>query len=113
MQGHGRGIEGKIAIGNDPGVMPSLARVILHNKHMIGKIFAEPEVIVIGPHLAVGRIHRFDRDFHSHQSPYRLNKRSLLQNEHRSEIEIKMTWARMKAKITRRRSRATVRTIFT
>ena len=44
MQHHGSGIQRKIAVGNNAGVMPALALRIVHDEHMVGKDLAKTEL---------------------------------------------------------------------
>ena len=44
MQAHSGGRKGDIAVGNDAGIMPALAGIIVHHKHMVGKDMAESQL---------------------------------------------------------------------
>ena len=41
MKDHGGRIEGEILIGLDTGIMPTLTRFIIHDKHAVGELLAE------------------------------------------------------------------------
>ena len=44
MEHHAGGGEGNIAERYYPRVMPALFGVVIHDKHMVGEYFAEPEL---------------------------------------------------------------------
>ena len=48
MENHRGGGERKIVIRLDARVMPALSLGVVHNKHMVGEVFAEPELGGIG-----------------------------------------------------------------
>ena len=54
VEHHGGGIQGDGGIGDDPGIMPALALVIVHDEHVIGENFAEPQLALVGG-LGLGR----------------------------------------------------------
>ena len=47
VQAHGRGVKSYRSIGHDSRIVPALALVIVHNKHMVGKYFAEAELCLV------------------------------------------------------------------
>ena len=48
VEHHGGGVQGQGAVGNDPGIVPALALVIVHDEHMVGKNFAEAQLALVG-----------------------------------------------------------------
>lgn len=45
VQAHGGRIEGERAVGNDPGIVPALSLIVIHQKHVVGEDGAKPQLV--------------------------------------------------------------------
>ena len=63
----GSGVDLQGAVGNDAGIVPALALVIIHQEHMVGHIFSEHQLGGVGLLLQSSRTGDFDV-FHGNSS---------------------------------------------
>ena len=54
VEDHARGVKRKVLIRHDARVMPALSLVVVHDKHVVGEVLAESEVVPIGLRLLLG-----------------------------------------------------------
>ena len=60
VEHHGGGVQLQRSIGNDTGVVPAFAGLVIKQEHMVGKIFAEPQRLGVGLGLKLSRFGDFD-----------------------------------------------------
>ena len=68
VEHHGSGVQFKGAVGNDAGIVPALALGVIHDEHMVGELFAEAELRLIGG-LCLGRSRAGDLDIQHSEFP--------------------------------------------
>lgn len=45
---HGGGVQLQRTIGDDPGIMPALTGIVIHDEHVIGKYLSETQLTLVG-----------------------------------------------------------------
>ena len=68
VEHHGSGVQFKGAVGDDAGIVPALALGVIHDEHMVGELFAEAELRLIGG-LCLGRSRAGDLDIQHSEFP--------------------------------------------
>ena len=93
MQAHSSRIQGQGSVGDDARVMPALALVVIHQKHVIGKNVAEAQLGGVG-RFRLKRCGAFYRDFlhntyTSYQYSFKIGSRFIIVPA-RAKCKIKM-----------------------
>ena len=69
VEDHAGGLQGQSGIGLDPGAVPAFARVVVHQKHVVGKHLAKHQLGRVGQGLEGGCLVDLDL-FHQWVTPW-------------------------------------------